>query len=152
VIQLNLHDENMDDYSYLWDGSEDWGLSANYNHQSNVKIVFCGNKPTMKEIAAVRKLITAYQNIPAIEVKSLLSNRKEIDLGILSSMEANRIKKRAVELNLTIIAVDSSYTSYLPINRTTNHAFLIEDDALARRVTAKMLKFGVPIIDYTEID
>jgi hypothetical protein len=147
-----LADENMDDYSYLWDGSEDWGLSANYNSQSNVKIVFSGNKPTMKEIAAVRKLITAYQNIPAIEVKYLLSNRKEIDLGILSSMETNRIKKRAVELNLTIIEVDSSDTFYLPINRTTNHALLIGDDTLARRVVAKMLKFGVPITDYTEID
>jgi hypothetical protein len=147
-----LADENIDNYQYLWDGSEDWSLSANYHSQSNVKIVFFGNKSTMKEIAAVRKLITAYQNIPAIEVKSLLSNRKEIDLGILSSMETNRIKKHAVELNLTIIAVDSSYTSYLPINRTTNHALLIEDDTLARRVIAKMLKFGVPIIDYVEID
>jgi predicted transcriptional regulator len=142
----------MNDYSYLWDGSENWSLSANYHSQSNVKIVFFGNKPTMKEIAAVRKLITAYQNIPAIEIKSLLSNRKEIDLGILSSMETNRIKKHAIELNLTIIAVDSSYTSYLPINRTTNHALLIEDDTLARRVTAKMLEFGIPIIDYAKID
>ncbi len=139
-------------YQYLWDGSEDWGLSANYNSQSSVKIVFSGNQPTIKEIAAVRKLITAYQNIPAIEVRSLLSNRKEIDLGILSSIETSQIKERAVQLNLTIIAIESSYTSYLPINRTTNHALLIEDNTLARRVTAKMLEFGVPIIDYAEID
>lgn len=142
----------IEKYQYLWDGSEDWGLSANHNSLCSVKIVFSGNQPTIKEIAALRKLITAYQNIPVIDVKSLLSNRKEIDLGLFSSIETNRIKERAVELNLTIIAVDSSYTSYLPINRTTNHALLIEDNSLARRVTAKMLEFGVPIIDYAEID
>ena len=123
-----LADENMDKFSYLWDGSEDWSLSADYNPQSNVKIIFSGNKPTIKEIAAVRKLITAYQNIPIIEVKSLLSHRKEIDLGILSSMEANRITEFAVKLDLTIVAIDCSYTSYLPINRTTNQALLITDN------------------------
>ena len=147
-----LADENMNDYSYLWDGSEDWSLSANYNSQSNIKIIFSGNKPTIKEIVAVRKLITAYQNIPIVEVKSLLSHRKEIDLEILSSMEVNRIIEFAIELDLTIIAMDCSYTSYLPINRTTNQALLITDDVIARRVTAKMLEFGVPITAYLEID
>ena len=73
---------HINNYKYLWDGSQDWGLIANYNSQSSVKIVFSEDKPTIKEIVAVRKLLTTYQNIPAIEVKSLLSNKKEIDLGI----------------------------------------------------------------------
>ena len=70
----------------------------------------------------------------------------------MSSMEMNRIKNRAVELNLTMVAVDCSHTSYLPINIATNYALLIEDDTLLASVTAKMLEAGVSIIGHVESD
>jgi hypothetical protein len=142
--------DRIDDYHYLWNGSEDWVLSAHYNSQASVKISFAGKQPTSKEIAAIRKLIPIYRNTPVIEVKSLLSHQKEIDLGVLSWSETNRMIEYSRELDLEVIAVDSSHTSYLPINRSTNQALLIEDNALANRIIEKMLKLGVPVVDFEE--
>jgi hypothetical protein len=148
---MNLVDR-LNCYQYLWDGSDEWGLMAIYNPQSSLKISFAGSQATIKEIIAVRKLIVAYQNTPAIEIKSLFQNKQEIDLGIMPSIEARRIIDRARQLNLEIIATDVSVTNYLPIHLKTNAGLIIEDDDLARRVIEKMLQSGVGAIQHIEID
>ncbi len=125
---------------------------AMYNHQSSLKISFAGSQPTIQEIIALRKLIVAYQNTPAIEIKSLLKNQQEIDLGIVSSIEARKMISHARQLNLEIIATDVSATNYLPIHLKTNSALIIEDNDLARRVIEKMLQSGVRVSEHIEID
>ena len=125
---------------------------AMYNPQSSLKISFAGSQPTIKEIIAVRKLIVAYQNTPAIEIRLLFKNKQEIDLGVMSSIEARRMISHAQKLNLEIIATDVSATDYLPINLKTNTALIIEDNDLARRVIEKMLESGVRVSEHIEID
>jgi hypothetical protein len=148
---MNLVDR-LDFYQYLWDGSDEWSLFAIYEHSSSLKIRFAGSQATIEEIIAVRKLIVAYQNTPAIEIKSLLKNKQEIDLGIMPSIEARRLISEAKELTLSIVAIDASVTNYLPIHSISNTALIIEDDDLAKRVIEKMLKSGIPIIEHIEID
>ena len=144
--------DNLDAYRNLWDGSEDWGLIAHHQSQTRVKVTFSDSQPSIEEIASIRKLVEAYQNTPITEIKSLLSSRKEIDLGILPGIEANRIVRRAKQLRLRIISTDASTTSYLPINRKTNMALVIEDDTIAKRVIEKMMECGIPVIDHIESD
>jgi hypothetical protein len=148
---MNLVDR-LDSYQYLWDGSEEWCLIAMYEHSSSLKIRFAGSQATIQEIIAVRKLIVAYQNTPASEIKSLLKDKQEIDLGIMPSIEARRMISKAKELTLEIIATDVSVTEYLPINPRTSMALIIEDNDLAKRVVEKMIKSGVTVTEHIEID
>ena len=142
----------VDSYQYLWDESEEWALSAQYKSQDSLKINFAGNQATIQEIIALRKLLVAYRNIPVSEIKSLLKNKKEIDLGIISSMEAGWIISHAKKLNLKITATDASVTNYLPIHLKTNTALIIEDNDLAKKTIEKMLESGAPIIEYIKTD
>ena len=93
-------------------------------------------------------LIVIYRDTLAIEIKSLLKNKREIDLGIISSTEARSIMNDAKQLNLQIIAKDVSVTSYLPIDLKTNFALIIEDNDLAEKTIGKMIEAGIPIVDY----
>jgi hypothetical protein len=141
---MKLNDE-IDCYRYLWDGSEDWVLNAYDRLQMSLTVSFAGDRATIQEIMALRKLITAYQNTPVIQIKSLLGDRKEIDIGVLYEREAYRILARAKELDLTIVSKRICTTYYIPIDRN-NCALIIENDDLSKRVTAKMLEAGVPIV------
>jgi hypothetical protein len=144
--------DRLNDYQYLWDGTEEWGLCAQYNSQSSLKIIFAGSQATIAEIIALRKLLVGYRNTPVIEIKSFLKNKKEVELGILSSMEANRMINHAKQLNLEIVAIDVSVTDYLPIHLKNNTALIIEDDDLARRAIKKMLESGIAVTEHIEID
>lgn len=48
---------------------------------------------------------------------------------------------------LEVVAESASFVSYLPYDRTTGCAWLIEDPAMAAAVARDMLDAGVPVQD-----
>jgi len=51
---------------------------------------------------------------------------------------------------LEVAAEGASYFAYLPENRTTGCATIIDDDDEARAFVQAMLEAGVPVVDSTE--
>ena len=77
----------------------------------------------------------------------MIEDTGELDLGCFAPARATEVVNRANDLGLHITATDASVTSYLPMNRTTKDALLIDDDELNETVVQEMLKRGVPVID-----
>jgi hypothetical protein len=48
---------------------------------------------------------------------------------------------------LEVVAESASFVSYLPYDRTTGRAWLIEDNAKATAIAQAMLREGVPVQD-----
>ncbi len=140
-------EEVVTQYSYLWDGSEDWVLSKHVHQGTRLKIKCSGKRPTVSELLAIRRLLEQQRHVPPAELRSMIKDTGELDLGNIAPARATEVVNRANDLGLHIIATDASVTSYLPINRTTKDAMLIDDDELNERVVQEMLKRGVPVID-----
>jgi hypothetical protein len=56
-----------------------------------------------------------------------------------------RLVEAARGAGLGVLAENVSFISYLPYDRTTGCALLIEDDAEARSVAEAMIAAGVPV-------
>ncbi len=140
-------EEVIAQYSYLWDGTEDWVLSRHTHQGTRLKIKCSGKRPTASELLAIRKLLEQHRHVPPTELRSMIEDTGEWDLGCFAAARATEVINRANDLGLHIPATDASVTSYLPINRTTKDAMLIDDDELNEKVVQEMLKRGVPVID-----
>ena len=141
------HEEIMAQYSHLWDDSEDWVLSKHVHPTTRLKITFSDKRPTVSALSALRKLLEQHRHVPPAELRSMIEDTGELDLGCFAPARATKVVNRANDLGLHITATDASVTSYLPINRSTKDALLIDDDELNETVVQEMLKRGVPVID-----
>ncbi len=140
-------EEIMAQYSHLWDGTEDWVLSKQVRQAKRLKITFSGKRPTASELSALRKVLEQHRHVPPAKIRSMIEDTGEMDLGCFAPARATEIVNGANKLGLDITVTDASVTSYLPINRTTKDALLIDDDELNEAVVQEMLKRGVPVID-----
>jgi hypothetical protein len=61
--------------------------------------------------------------------------------------EARSVIEAVQAQGLEVVAESASFVSYLPYDRTTGCAWLIEDDAEAAAVAPAMLQEGVPVQD-----
>jgi len=73
-----------------------------------------------------------------------------LELGSLPSMQARPLIARMQSEGLEVAAEGASYFAYLPENRTTGCATIIDDDDEARAFVQAMLEAGVPVVDSTE--
>jgi hypothetical protein len=144
--------DELEELTHLWDGTEDWVLHAFYHSEVDLKIVFEGEHPSIQEIMAVRKLLEEYREIPVQKIKAQIGASKVLSLGKRSTFESQPLLQHAQEIGLTVVQLGASHTGYLPFNRTDKTALIIEDDELSERVAKKMLEAGVPVTEHTEID
>jgi hypothetical protein len=144
-----MEKEELDKYKYLWE-EEGWELSAFYHSRLSLRIVFCGNSPTIQELAAVRKLLDGFRERPVNEVKKEIGSVKELFIGDFPSFAGRDLCQKAEKLHLTIIAKDTSFTSYLPFNRKTNIALIIEDGNDSKAITQKMIDSGISIVNFPD--
>ncbi len=146
---------DLREFAHMWDGSETWGLSAHYWTKITLTVIFAGQSPSVEELAALRRLREILRAMPARELKALLYNKHELELGRFSSMEAHEIEDRAAALRVpfTIRSAGESGISYLPLQSLDDGqqmAMIIEDEPLNDRVAQEMLKRGVPITSHIE--
>ena len=87
-----------------------------------LKIKCSGKRPSVSELLAIRKLLEQHRQGPPAELRSVIKDTGELDLGNIAPARATEIVNRANDLGLHIIATDVSVTNYLPINRATKDA------------------------------
>jgi hypothetical protein len=83
---------------------------------------------------------------PAV-VRGRIGDSRKLSLGVLPTPEARRVIEQAQTEGLEVIGESASFVSYLPFDRTTGCAWLIEDDTEAAAVAKAMLEAGVPVQD-----
>lgn len=130
-----------------WDRSHDYVLHRCWNDLTRVTIRFQGLPPSVRELAAIRRCLPDFRNVAPAAVRGRVGNSRELSLGVLPTPEARRVIEAAQAEGLEVIGESASFVSYLPFDRTTGCAWLIEDDAEAAAVARAMLADGVPVQD-----
>lgn len=110
-------EDDLNEFAHMWDGSETWELIEHRWDEASVSVVFRGERPTVQEIVALRRLHELFRDVPAAQIKAQLSDKREIELGRCSGMEAREVQERARKLDLLVqLRVETrSIVSYSPI-------------------------------------
>lgn len=143
-IYCLLQEECIDQMT--WDRSLHWVLVRTRHHQFDVSVVLA-DPLSAQELSAVRKLSPDLQETPISELKIRLSGQTSFNLGTMEGQRCRDLNSAAQKLGLRLNITNSSFTSYLPIDKTNNQAWLIEDDGEAKRIADEMIAAGVEIQD-----
>jgi hypothetical protein len=133
-----------------WDRSHDWVLERFWHDRTRVSILFRQGKPSVAELAAVRRCLPQLRDMAPASLRDLIGDSGELRLGEMWTPDARRLIEAAQRQGLEVSAEDASFISYLPYDRTTRCAWLIEDDAEAAAVAQAMLAAGVPVQEVEE--
>jgi hypothetical protein len=128
-----------------WDRTHDWVLVRRHQNLAEVRFFFAGPSPSPSELIALRKVLPELADKSLVEVRKNVGQGGGFSLGILSGIEARRVEQAALRHGLRVEREDHSRVAYLPMDRTANTAWLIEDDAEAERVAIEMMEAGIPV-------
>jgi hypothetical protein len=78
-------------------------------------------------------------------VRAAIGESGDLSLGDYPSPMARLVIDAAEAQGLQVVAERASFVSYLPFDRTTGCAWMIEDGAEAAAVAEAMLAAGVPV-------
>ena len=129
-----------------WDRSLHWVLVRTHHHQFDVSVVL-DNPLSAPELAAIRKLSPDLQETPISELKSRLSGQTSFSLGTMNGQRCRDLDSVAQQLGLRLHTTNSSFTSYLPIDKTNDQMWLIEDEDEAKRIADEMIAAGIEVQD-----
>jgi hypothetical protein len=133
-----------------WDRTHDWELQRFWGDRTRVTIQFRQQRPSVAELASVRRCLPQYRHMAPATVRATIGESGELPLGELFTPDALELIKAAEEQGLRVVAERASFVSYLPFDRTTGCAWLIEDEAEAAEVARAMLAAGVPVREVVE--
>jgi hypothetical protein len=130
-----------------WDRSHDYVLHRFWNDLTRVTIRFHKGPPSVHELVALRRCLPQFRDLAPAALRSQIGGSRELSLGEMPTPEARRVMEAALAEGLEVVAESAAFVSYLPYDRTTGCAWLIEDDAEAAAVAQAMLQEGVPVQD-----
>jgi hypothetical protein len=132
-----------------WDRSRSWRIERCDHHYGRVRVRFASARPTIAELAAVRRAFPQFADLPPPDLRARLDAAGELDLGEVGLIESRSLVRAAAAVGLAAVVEPRVETSYLIIDVTdpTPVAHLIEfDDELKERTVAEMIAAGVPVI------
>src|SRR5687767_1899488 len=112
-----------------WDRSHDWILQRCPRSLTRITIHFSQKSPTVTELAALRRCFPEFREMPPAMLRARLGDSGMLSLVEMSTREARPLVQAARKEGLRVVDEGRSYVSYLPIDRTTGCALLIEDEA-----------------------
>lgn len=144
VVELLLPMKTVQDYAYLWDGSQKGWVLLRINRQSlSLTVIFGSGGPTLRDVASMRSAVPTYGAMPPSDAFAALKGKAAVALGTFNSDEGRRLRKTCAMHGLEVLAETVDLSSYLPFNEATNRGLLIEDDRLAQQVREEALARGV---------
>lgn len=137
----------LKEFEHLWNGNESgWVLKKLTRESWRLVFFFSPGGPNAKQVVILRQFVPELMNfsLPAVyaQLKGEPCYRTHDDYG---SVDGSRLLSRAKALGFEVSHEVTDNVSYLPVRN--NHAFLIEDNALAKAVVLKMIEAGVPVFD-----
>jgi hypothetical protein len=130
-----------------WDRSHDYVLHRLWNDLTRVTIRFRNSPPLVHELAALRRCLPQFRDMSPRCVRETIGASQELSFAEMPTPDARRLMEAAQAEGLEVVAQSASFVSYLPFDRTTGRAWLIEDGAEAAAVAQEMLAAGVPVQD-----
>jgi hypothetical protein len=133
-----------------WERTHDWLLHCFAHDLAQLTILFDHDRPSLRELMALRKSLPEFGDLSPAAARERARAIGRVALEEMWGPEARRLAVRLQHAGLRTEIRNTSYISYLPIDRTTGAALLIEDEAESRRVTDEMLRAGIPVAHFAE--
>jgi hypothetical protein len=139
---------SIEEFEYLWDGSERGWFLQHIDHVVWHLIIHFGEmRPSNLEISKLHKILPELNSkkITSIytEIKGHSIYRTQENYG---NLESRALYSQAVELGLNVELESEQIGGYLPIS-IDNFALIIENDSLASTVVKNMIEAGVKIVE-----
>ena len=137
---------NLNEYSYLWDGTDPGWVVLRHNEiRIRISVRFSGSSPTLDEIKSLRSAIQSYRDRRPVDAMSELRNCPEVILGDYEPTEARDVIESCKAQGLSVLEEGFEAVHDLMINETHSMALVIENDATARMVIAEAVRRGLPL-------
>lgn len=140
----------LDEYSYLWDSSENWILQHISETKYSIVILFKDGVST-NEVLALRKIFPYFQNRNLNDVKAELESLSHWESSGYNYATVHDVYNKAIKQGLSVAIIGQDSSRYQIINAETNAIREIEDKELLSVVVEKMLAADVHV-DYVETD
>ena len=116
-----------------------------FHERAEVTIHFGAQTPTVGELAALRRLVPHYSNMPPAALRELVGHAGEHSLGDMPGDTARELAAEAQKIGLKFTVENTSIVGYLPFDKTTGCAWLIDDEEESKAVVESMIAAGVPV-------
>ena len=130
-----------------WDRNRDWVVHRTRWKRTSLLLSFAGGGPTARELQALRAVVSELREQPPAEILDAIGPTGVLCLDDRAASEADRIASELQRAGLRVRVEDASYDGYLPVDRASGDAWLIEDDAEAKRIGLEMLEAGFPVVE-----
>jgi hypothetical protein len=128
-----------------WDKAHDWVLVRFEHTSTKIVIYFKEDIPAASELKAVKRLAPECRNASTMGLRKQIIGDGKLALHNIPISDAVKIISDLEQEGLNVILEIAFSTSYLPIDRTTNSAWLIEDELESFQVAVEMIAAGIPI-------
>jgi phosphatidylserine/phosphatidylglycerophosphate/cardiolipin synthase-like enzyme len=128
-----------------WDRTHDWVVHCFESDRAELTVLFDGARPALRELAALRRCLPEFRDLPPATARARAGADGRLALGELPGPEARRLSDDLRRAGLRAELRNTSAVTYLPLDRTTGAALIVEDDAEARRLAEQMIRAGVPV-------
>src|SRR4051812_19237605 len=119
---------------FQWDRTHDWVLQCFETDRADLTVVFDGARPSLRELAALRRCVAEFRQLPPAAARNRAGTSGRLELGELPGPEGRRLSEDLQQAGLRVELRNTSRVSYLPLDRTTGAALLIEDEDEAQRL------------------
>jgi hypothetical protein len=137
---------DLSEYKHLWDGSEKgWILQRFDRDLMEIEILFDETGPSIKEIKALRSVIPEYGRRKIKAVFDELRGQRQIRIGEFESIEGRRIAEACDKEKVRTRIKGRVETTFLPFNKETQLALVIEDDTVALAVAEEGIRQGMKV-------
>ena len=129
-----------------WDRDGQWEIQVVHEHYARLEVRFENAVPSIAELQSLRAALPEFRDISPHRLRQQI-----IDRGVLFK-QLDDFKAREMRDRLEAAGVAFDYhpwseVSYLPFDRRTNVAMLIEDPDVEREVVESMRKAGIPFVE-----
>jgi hypothetical protein len=133
-----------------WDRAHDWVLQRYASDRAELTVLFAGSRASLRELAALRRCLPGLRDQSPAVARARTGTEGRYELGELPGSEARRIRDMLKGAGLTVEFRNMSNVSYLPLDRTTGTALIVEDDAEMSLLAQQMIQAGVRVVDIAE--
>lgn len=131
----------------LWDRSRAWCLLKFTQELRTLTVHFSESCPALSELVALRQCIPGLASLSPGKLRAEVGNSPTYELRNVGAVDASKTEGSLRAAGFEVdIAVHVS-VGYLPYDKTSKVAWLIEDDSKARMICDEMLASGVPVIE-----
>src|SRR6185503_7697293 len=111
-----------------WDRTHDWILQRFTSDRATLMVLFEASKPSLRELVALRQCLPSFKDIPPAAARAQGGSSGRLELGELPGPEARRLQSKLQRAGVRSEVRVTSTVSYMPLDRTTGLAWLIEDE------------------------